>query len=200
MITWNEMAKLLKLCTVFDQRTVGAEDIKAWLVVAQLEGWDKQTVERVIIEHYSCGAERPRITPAQISDSLRRLRRQAATTFEDPVIPDGYTGAQYVRWYREQLREHIDQTLVRWAAGEDIPLALPQPPPPSQRVEDAIKAFAERTRIPADDPEIRYQPQPALRVECPHCGAEPGEACTRPGLGSRRRTAKPHPSRTEAAP
>lgn len=153
MITWNEVADLLKLCAVYDQRTVGSEDIQGWLLVGQHAGWTKRTAQRVIVEHYAIGASKPRITPAQVSDSLRVLRRKAADSFEDPVIPEGFSGgAQYVRWYRQQMRAHVDALLDRWADGEQLPTGPPsveQGTP--RRVLEAVKTVAATTRIPEED-------------------------------------------------
>lgn len=150
-ITWNETADLLKLAAVYDQRTVGTEDIQGWMLVGQHQRWTKPAVQRVIVEHYASGSGRPRITPADVTDRLRALRRHGAASFEDPVIPPGMSGGEYVRWYRDQMRAHVDRQIARWAAGEPISPALPtaQPGTP-RRVLDAVAAVAATTGIPED--------------------------------------------------
>lgn len=152
MITHDDMVDLLKLCAVYDQRTVGPEDLNGWLLVANHAGWTKRAAQRVIVEHYASGAGKPRITPAQVSDSLRVLRRRAADSFEDPVVPEGFSGGQYVRWYRQQMRAHVDALLDRWADGEQLPTGQPsveQGTP--RRVLEAVKTVAATTRIPEED-------------------------------------------------
>src|SRR2546425_12827983 len=108
MITWNDITRLLAFAAVFDQRKADDLDIKAWLGVAQMQRWNPTAAQRVITEHYSCGADRPRIDPAQITDRLRQLRNRAAETFEPPRIPDDQPIREYLAWYRDQLDEHVD--------------------------------------------------------------------------------------------
>lgn len=152
MITHDDMIDLLKLCAVYDQRTVGTEDVQGWLLVAQHASWTKRAAQRVIVEHYASGADRQRITPAQVSDSLRTLRRKAAGSFEDPVIPEGFSGGEYVRWYRDQMRAHVDRLMERWAEGEQIPVGLPAgTPATARRVLEAVKTVAATTHIPDED-------------------------------------------------
>lgn len=152
MITHDDVVDLLKLCAVYDQRTVGPEDLNGWLLVARHARWTKRAAQRVIVEHYASGAGKPRITPAQVSDSLRILRRQAAGSFEDPIVPEGFSGGEYVRWYRDQMRAHVDELLERWADGQPMPTSAPaveQGAP--RRVLEAVKSFSEATRIPEED-------------------------------------------------
>jgi hypothetical protein len=156
MITWNEMADLLKLCAVYDQRTVAEEEIKGWLLTAKVSRWTVPLATRVIVEHYSRDTDRPRIDPARISDAIRKVRSRAAESFVAPRIPEGLDGhgAAYVRWYREQLNGHVDDLLARWADGDELPVGAKYPAlgspmaggTPAQRA--ALEAFTARTQIP----------------------------------------------------
>lgn len=154
MITWNQMADLLKLCAVYDQRTVAEEEIKGWLLTAQVSRWTVPLATRVIVEHYSRDSDRPRIDPARISDAIRKVRARAAESFIAPRIPDGLEGMAYVHWYREQLNGHVDDLLARWADGAELPVGAKYPAlgspmsggTPEQRA--ALEAFTARTRIP----------------------------------------------------
>lgn len=121
MITYDDIVDLLSLAAVYDQRNAGEVDIRGWHAVAQLERWTASAAQRVVIEHYSRGAEKPRITPAAISDGIRAARRKAAATFVEPDVPDGIAGRDYPAWYRAQMAAHVDRVLADWAAGEEIP-------------------------------------------------------------------------------
>jgi hypothetical protein len=128
VITRNDVVKLLALAAGADQRTVAEEDVMLWLAIAQQERWLPSCAQRAIIEHYSRGADRPRITPAAITDRLRALRGQAAESFEAPVIPESLSGRDYPAWYRSQLAAHIDLQLDRWAnTGQEPDRSLPAP-------------------------------------------------------------------------
>lgn len=155
MITWNETADLLKLCAVYDQRTVGEEDIKGWLLAAKLAGWTMPLAERIIVEHYATDSDRPRIDPARISDRIRDVRRRAACSFEAPRIPEGLDNdtRAYRDYYRAQLAGHIDGLLARWAAGEELPPGVTYErrelqTPASAEQRRAIEEFAKRRALP----------------------------------------------------
>lgn len=127
-ITRNEVVALLALAAGADQRTVAAEDVMLWHGIAQAERWTPAAAQRAIIEHYSRGADRPRITPAAITDRIRTLRGRAAESFEAPVIPPGLPNHDYPPWLRQQLAEHVDQQLHKWATtGQEPSRALPTP-------------------------------------------------------------------------
>lgn len=130
MIEWDDMVDLVALAATFDQRKVSEIDVKAWQMVAQAERWDDgAAVTRVIVEHYSRDAARPRISPAAISDRLREIRRKAADSFEDPVIPGALPdGMTYPEWYREQMARHVAGVLHHWAetGAEPRPAGIEQ--------------------------------------------------------------------------
>lgn len=126
-ITRNDVIKLLALAAGADQRTVADEDILMWHAIAQPQNWVPAAAQRVIIDHYSHGADRPRITPAAITDRLRSLRNQAGESFEAPRIPASLPNHEYPAWYRAQLREHIDAQLERWATTGQEPDRAPLP-------------------------------------------------------------------------
>ncbi len=120
-ITWDDVVDLLAFAAVFDYRDAGEIDIKAWLAVATVHHWDPAAVQRVITDHYGADAERPRITPAMITDRLRSMRSAAAESFVPPEIPADLGGRTYPEWYRAQQKIHVDRCLSMWAAtGEEI--------------------------------------------------------------------------------
>lgn len=126
MITRNDVVRLLALCAAADQRTVADEDVTLWQGIGQMQRWTADSARRVVIEHYGQGADRPRITPAAISDRLRKLRSAAAESFEAPRIPDGLPNVQYPGWLRAQLARHVDGAVERWAVdGAEPSRAVP---------------------------------------------------------------------------
>lgn len=128
MITRNDTVRLLALAAAYDQRTVGDEDVLAWQMAAEVGRWTFSAARRVVVEYYARDADRPRLTPALVSDHLRKLRGAAAESFELPRIPDGLPDAEYPAWLRRQLAAHCDAQLDRWAAtGEEPSRALPAP-------------------------------------------------------------------------
>lgn len=127
-MTWNDVVELLALAAVYDQRRGDELDVKAWLLVAEDHRWLPAVAQRVVREHYGSGADRPRITPAAITDRIRALRARAAASFEPPVIPAELPVHDYPAWLRAQLSAHVDELLSRWATtGEEPPLAAALP-------------------------------------------------------------------------
>jgi hypothetical protein len=145
VIKKSEVTKLLGLAAAYDQRTVGEADVEAWSAAGEVGRWSFAAARRAIVEHYARDADRPRITPAAVSDRIRTLRGQAAESFEAPVIPPELNGADYPRWYRAQLAEHIDGQLDRWAStGQEPDRALPAAG--NQSLADLIAAAPEHVR------------------------------------------------------
>lgn len=202
MITRNQVVRLLALAAAADQRTTGQADVDLWSLVAVAERWSTETAARVIAEHAAAGGDRPRITPAAITARIRDIRRQAAATFELPVIPDHVSDTDYPRWLREQRDRHVSALLARWAeTGDEPPLQLPagpRPDPLGQRRVAAITAGAFRSpdgpgkRPPVD---LGADRKAAYANRCPHCSAAPGQPCTRSTATGRARMQHPHPSR-----
>lgn len=122
-ISRNDVVRLLALAAASDQRTVGEEDIDLWLGVARMQRWTRETAAAAIVEHYSAGADRPRVTPAAITDRIRAIRRAAAQSFELPRIPDDLPPADYPRWLRAQRDRHVDALVHRWATTGELPPA-----------------------------------------------------------------------------
>ena len=120
-MTRDEIIDLLSLAAAYDQRTGGEADVKAWLIAAHVQRWTAAAAQRVLVEHYSCGADRPRITVAAITDAIRDVRRKAASSFIVPDYPDSLTARDYPAWYRSQLAAHVDRLLGLWANGQSIP-------------------------------------------------------------------------------
>lgn len=129
MLTRNDTVRLLALAAAYDQRTVGDEDVLAWQMAAEVGRWTFPAARRVVVEYYARDADRSRLTPALVSDHLRKLRGAAAESFELPRIPPGLHDADYPAWLRRQLADHCDTQLERWATtGEEPSRALPAPP------------------------------------------------------------------------
>lgn len=125
MVTRNEIIDLLTLAAVYDQRNADEADVQGWLAVAEIENWTATAARRVVIEHYCRGADRPRITPAAITDRLREAHRKAANSFSEPEAIDGESGREYVERRRRLMREHIARVMDAWATrGESIPEGL----------------------------------------------------------------------------
>lgn len=120
-ISHNDVVRLLALAANGDQRTVGDEDIALWLGVARMHRWTAAAAAAAIVEHYGAGADRPRITPAAITDRIREIRRAAAQTFELPRMPDDLPNADYPRWLRAQRDHHVAALVGRWATTGDAP-------------------------------------------------------------------------------
>jgi hypothetical protein len=117
----SEIATLLARAAVYDQRTIGQADIEGWHDVAQAQGWTAAAAQRVVIEHYSAGADRPRITPAAVTDAIREARRTAAATFAAPAPPDDLPAREYPAWLRARRDEHIRRVLDAWSDGAPMP-------------------------------------------------------------------------------
>jgi hypothetical protein len=147
VITFDDVADLVAFAAVFDQRKAGEIDVKAWLAVAQAQRWTREAAQRVILEHYSAGADRPRIDPARITDRLRTLRGRAAESFEALRIPDGLPNHEYPQWLRAQLRRHVDALVERWATtGDEPPRAIQQAPAQVRSLPDLVARAPEHAR------------------------------------------------------
>jgi hypothetical protein len=114
-IAADDIVDLLTLAAVFDQRTAGPEDVAGWLAVARANRWTLDAAKRAIVDHYGSDAGKPRITPAAITDAIRKIRSAAAATFEDPVVPDDLRGVEYPTWYRAQRDAYVARCLAVWA-------------------------------------------------------------------------------------
>lgn len=205
-MTFDQMADLLGFCAFHDKRKGDANDVNAWLVVANDFGWTYDVAFRVAREHYGSGADRPRLEAPAITDRIRAVRKRAAETFEYPRIPDDLPDAEYPAWLRAQLDAHVDALVHRWAAtGEAPPVQLPPGPRPNeigQRRIAELTAGAFR-EIPCATPDGRpvttaavVERRSALAQPCPYCSARPHEPCTRASAGGRVRIPHPHPART----
>jgi hypothetical protein len=154
MISWDEMCDLLSLAAVYDQRTGGGEDVKGWLLVARSQGWTVATAQRALVEHYSQGAGRPRVTPAAITDVIRDARRKAAETFVEPDPPGTLPPDQYPAWKRARLAEHIDRVLDAWADGAPMPVTVAGAAELTGTARPQLEAGLDMTTCP---PELRAQ-------------------------------------------
>lgn len=204
-MTFDEMAELLAFCAFHDKRKGDANDVEAWLIVANDHGWTAATASRVAREHYGSGAGRPRLEAPAITDRIREVRRRAADTFELPRLPDDLAAADYPAWLRRQRDAHVDALVSAWAvSGAEPPAQLPPGPRPNEigrrRIAEltagafkAIPGPGTPSRAEVDAAEARSA---ALARPCPYCEARPHEPCTRSSATGRVRIAHPHPART----
>lgn len=170
MITWDEVVDLLAIAAVYDCRIADEVDVKAWLAVGQLRGWTAPAAQRVIVEHYSVGADRPRIAPATISDRIAAVRRAAAESFEAPRLPESDPD-HYPTWLRAQLAAHVDEVLDRWAGhGQDPPRAV-IPAQTTTTLDDLAAAAPPQVRAGIREATLRIE---ARRT--PEAGRSPREA------------------------
>lgn len=205
MITKSQCAVLLTRAASSDQRTIGETDAEAWFETAVMQRWTYPVARRIIAEYYSCGAGKPRITEAHISDRTKALRSAAAASYVAPPIPADQLTRDYPAWHRAHLSAHIDDVLDKWVqtgSEPDSNVQFPQllPDPEGQaRVHQLIGGvFAAITDDEHDPADTRRRG--ALRRQCTFCGAKPDEPCTRTGQGAKRvKLRKVHPARTEEA-
>lgn len=200
-----QAALLLTLAAAYDQRTIGEADVEAWHAAAVDHRWTANAARRVIRDHYGQGADRPRLEAPAITDQIRAIRRRAAASFEDPVIPDGQPTADYPEWYRGLRDAHCDALVQAWAeTGQEPPACLPSAPRPNRlgqrrMAELTAGAFhampaAGRDGTPPTPDETQGR-RSALAVACPYCSARPNQPCTRKGGSGRVRMKHPHPAR-----
>lgn len=204
-MTFGEMKRILAFCATHDKRQGDELDVRAWLMVAEDHGWTFETAFRVAREHYGQGENRPRLEAPAITDRIRAIRRQAADTFELPVIPADLADADYPAWLRARRDAHCAALVQQWGVGgQEPPVQLPPEPRPDQvgqrRVAELTAgAFqdmphAGRDGTPPTVDEVQ-QRRSAFAVTCPYCAARPGNPCTRSGASGRVRMKHPHPAR-----
>jgi len=141
--------------------------------------YDKRTVGTADVHAWSDSARRCRWTYPEAAEAIKVY--YATSVAERPwVMPSHVT-----QWIKAHRQDQHMRAQTR---------ALTEPP---RRVVRAVAEIARSTELPAAEP--REPRQPALRVQCPHCEASPGESCTRPSARGRRIPVKPHPSRLESA-
>ena len=129
MITPDQVFDLLALAQAFDSRTVGVTDAEAWTAVAMSQRWQAPLAKKVLIDYYSAGADKPRITPAHVTDGIRKARKDAMVSFEPPVCPAHVLdGGRYPEWLREQPDAHADRVLADWVRGAPMPVAVEDAP------------------------------------------------------------------------
>lgn len=124
-MTADEVIDLLTMIAAFDQRTVGDDDVQAWLLIATAEDWTSPLAQRAVIEHYRRGGDRPRIKPGHITDTLTDLRRTISRTLLRADLQPPRELADDPRaeitWRRDHARQITDRALAAWARGEDLP-------------------------------------------------------------------------------
>lgn len=205
-LTQDDFQSIVDLVVAYTGREPDRTLVETWAAQASIGRWTYPEAARAI--HLWASNREPRdfLEPADVTRTLRRLRRRAAETFELPRIPDGLANADYPTWHREQLAAHCDALMQRWAAtGEDPPAHLPPSAPPNQigqRRLAELTAGAFRDIPSAAD--VAGKPptadgigarRAALAVSCPYCGARPVEPCTRSSAGGRVPINRLHPAR-----
>jgi hypothetical protein len=118
MMTEVEAGQLLQICAAYDQRTVGRTDITAWWHTAVAGNWDLDYARRAVIEHYA--EQTDRVMPAHITRIIRSRSSHYASTYQHQPIPGHIRGAEAeTAWERQQIADHIQACMDRWARGED---------------------------------------------------------------------------------
>lgn len=167
----------MTLITAYDQRTVGGDDVQAWLIIANAEDWTLPLARRAVIEHHRRGGDRPRVKPGHITDTLAELRREISrTVFHTPLVPPRELADDpraEIAWRRDYARQVTDRALGAWARGEGLP-ALPPATSHAEARTDMAAA------VSAVDPAIRMlanrKAVPPVRRDEP---ADAGQAATR---------------------
>lgn len=156
-MTRDQIIDLLTLIVGFDQRTVGEGDVAAWQAICEAEKWTWPLARRAAIEYHRRGADKPRITPAAISDKLAELR----TTIRQRVVRTDITPpreladdpAAEIAWKRAYVATATTAALEQWAATGCLPAALPataeleavSPDDLDSRARQLVEAFAARS-------------------------------------------------------
>lgn len=173
-ITRADAARLLSLCSTWDNRNVTEVAAAAWCESGNLGRWSYAEACAAIKDYYTYTQDpKPWCMPSHITAFIRAHRQDQALRDEGASL----TAIEGPRTAQESAR--------------------------AKAIAQFAKAFAEK-KIPNGDADLKavdaevvaYETRRlALRVKCPYCRAEPFKDCT---AGSHRMSA-PHPSRVEAA-
>lgn len=124
-MTADNVIDLLTLVAAYDQRTVGHDDVQAWLLIANAEDWTLPRARRAVVEHHRRGADRPRLRPAHITDALDDLRRTISrSALRVDLTPPRHLADHpraEIAWRRERAEALIDAGMDAWARGEQLP-------------------------------------------------------------------------------
>lgn len=191
-MTPSEAAKLLGHCALFDNRTVGAIDSRAWSVALRDIPLDQDALDAVA-RFYSTPPAKPGerlwIQPHDVKTHRKEIRaeRLANFVFESTSDDDD-------PFYLARYRQRLDAVASgRVPAPADAP-ALEGGPHP--RVADRLAGIGRE--VPEDDdPKDAVRRAGPLGVECPVCNAPIGRRCRTGRSGHERRTH--HPVRAENA-
>lgn len=150
----NQIIDLLTLIAGFDYRTVGEGDVMAWLVIAEEEHWTWPLARRAAINYHRRGGDKPRITPARITDAIGEvratIRRTVLRTDLTPPKELADDPRAEIAWRRDYVQHAMDAALAAWADDQPMPTAPALPPAPRNEPPPGIVSFADRfaVRIP----------------------------------------------------
>ena len=142
----NEVIDLLTLIAACDQRTVGESDVEAWHAIATQAGWTFPLARQAVIEHHARGADKGRIRPAHITDTLDALRN----TIRRTVVRADLTPPREladdpkaeIAWRHATLDRATQAAFDAWAGGRPLPQLAPAPEPakgpPPDEITDLI--------------------------------------------------------------
>lgn len=130
-LTHGRVLDLFEIIARYSPATYGPDDVEAWYVVAQIEGWDYAAAGRAVIDHCAAlGSDAPWIKPGDVSTRLREVRERIMESYEEPRPEDPtiLDSPDYMPWQREQRARHRARGLAHYAqTGELPPPRRPQP-------------------------------------------------------------------------
>jgi hypothetical protein len=150
----NEIIDLLTLIAGWDYRTVGEGDVMAWLVIAEEEHWTWPLARRAAINYHRRGGDKPRITPARITDAIDEvratIRRTVLRTDLTPPKELAEDPRAEIAWRREYIQHTTDTALAAWADDQPMPTASALEAAPDNEPPPEVVRFADRfaVRIP----------------------------------------------------
>lgn len=150
----NEIIDLLTLVAGFDYRTVGEGDVMAWLVIAEEERWTWPLARRAAINYHRRGGDKPRITPARITDAIDEvratIRRTVLRTDLTPPKELADDPRAELAWRRDYIQHATDTALAAWADDQPMPVAPALTAAPHTEPPPEVERFADRfaVRIP----------------------------------------------------
>lgn len=157
-MTPDEIIDLLSVVATYDQRTVGQSDVEAWLDIAEDEHWTYPLARRAVREHHRRGADKPRITPAAITDAIEAarvaIRQKVVRTDVSPPPELRDDPAAEIAWKRVYVADAVAVALNHWAEtgqlGEPLPataaLEAVSPEQLNERVRGVVEDFEARSR------------------------------------------------------
>jgi hypothetical protein len=129
-VTTDDVIDLLTMIAAYDQRTVGEDDVRAWTLIARAENWTTPLAQRAVIEHHRANADRGRIRPAHITDTIRQaretIRRAVLTRDLQPPRELADNPRAEINWKRQTIHDTTEAALAAWASGQPLPQLTPE--------------------------------------------------------------------------